>query len=172
MRYDGAISNDEIRFPSLGFAGFTLRTLDLAARRWSIYWIDSRYGRLFPSVQGGFDGDELPYIPEFSGSMTLDYYFPLGSWNGHAGGSWRWVGDRNTEVGEDPLALDGYDAIDLNADISNENWTFRLYVRNATDERAYQTVNSVASLVTGVEHHLGAVPIQPRTIGLEFDYRF
>jgi hypothetical protein len=34
---DGGVSVDEIRFASQGFAGCTVRTLDLAARSWSIY---------------------------------------------------------------------------------------------------------------------------------------
>ena len=54
---DGGVSVDEIRFASQGGSGCTLRTLDRAARRWSIYWINSREGRLFPPVHGGFDGD-------------------------------------------------------------------------------------------------------------------
>lgn len=53
----GMVSVDEIEFAGRGFSGATLRTLDLAAQRWSIYWIDSRDGRLFPPVHGGFAGD-------------------------------------------------------------------------------------------------------------------
>ena len=56
VMFDGAISVDEISFPSRGFAGMTLRTLDPATQRWSIYWINSASGRLEPPVHGGFDG--------------------------------------------------------------------------------------------------------------------
>lgn len=62
VRHDGAISVDEIRFPSLGAAGFTLRTLDHAAERWAIYWISSGSGRLEPPVWGGFDGDRGCFV--------------------------------------------------------------------------------------------------------------
>jgi hypothetical protein len=54
---DGIVSVDEIEFPTRGFSGCTVRTLDLATRRWSIYWINSRYGALFSPVHGGFAGD-------------------------------------------------------------------------------------------------------------------
>ena len=54
---DGIVSVDESAFPSRGFSGCTVRTLDIAARRWSIYWINSRSGILFPPVHGGFSGD-------------------------------------------------------------------------------------------------------------------
>ena len=48
---------DQIDFPTLGFSGLTLRLFDVAARRWSIYWINSRSGTLQPPVHGGFVGD-------------------------------------------------------------------------------------------------------------------
>jgi hypothetical protein len=53
---DGWVSVDEMRVASRGFSGCSLRTLDRAAQRWSIYWVDSTDGRLFPPVHGGFDG--------------------------------------------------------------------------------------------------------------------
>ena len=59
----GIVSVDEIDFPTRGFGGCTVRTLDLAARRWSIYWINSRVGTLSAPVHGGFNGDR----GEFSG---------------------------------------------------------------------------------------------------------
>ncbi len=164
-----------------------------------------------PSL-GGRAGDRLPNIPQFSGAITADYYFPLwgahsetvavadgkdakasvsgatpsvsgatlsGEWRGHVGLGVRLVGERKSAVESGgsvpgtPLAyqLDSYGALDLNADVSNANWTVRLYVRNATDERAYQTIGPVNTL-TGTVDHLNAVPIQPRTVGVEVDFKF
>jgi len=54
---DGRISIDENVFATQGFTGVTFRTLDVAARRWAIYWIDSRDGRVQPPVHGGWNGD-------------------------------------------------------------------------------------------------------------------
>lgn len=56
VMFGGAVSVDEISFPTRGFAGMTLRTLDPALQRWSIYWINSQSGQLEPPVHGGFDG--------------------------------------------------------------------------------------------------------------------
>lgn len=59
-RLDGCVSVDQIDFETLGFSGFsgcTLRSLDRAAQRWAIYWINSRVGRVEPPVHGGFCGD-------------------------------------------------------------------------------------------------------------------
>jgi hypothetical protein len=54
---DGQISIDENVFTSQGFTGVTFRTLDVEARRWAIYWINSRDGRVQPPVHGGWNGD-------------------------------------------------------------------------------------------------------------------
>jgi hypothetical protein len=54
----GGIANvDEIRFTTQGWSGMTIRTFDPATRKWSIYWVNSRTGTLFPPVAGGFSGD-------------------------------------------------------------------------------------------------------------------
>ncbi len=61
---NGLVSMDENVFESQGFSGLTVRTLDLATRRWAIYWVNSRSGRLEPPVHGGWHGDR----GEFYGS--------------------------------------------------------------------------------------------------------
>ncbi|MEU7891993.1 hypothetical protein AB0B45_03915 [Nonomuraea sp. NPDC049152] len=56
--FDGAASFDEITFPTKGFSGLTLRLFDPVTEEWSIYWANSKYGRLEqPPVVGRFDGD-------------------------------------------------------------------------------------------------------------------
>ncbi|MDA0638479.1 hypothetical protein OUY22_34160 [Nonomuraea sp. MCN248] len=56
--FGGGANVDEIRFPTRGFSGLTLRLYDPATRLWSIYWADSRTGTLgLPPMVGGFDGD-------------------------------------------------------------------------------------------------------------------
>jgi outer membrane receptor protein involved in Fe transport len=71
----------------------------------------------------------------------------------------------------EPLRVDDYWSLDLNAYVSNDNWTFRAYAKNVTDERAYQRINDFTALSGGVDN-LAAAPIQPRTVGIEVDYRF
>jgi hypothetical protein len=53
----GLVSVDDNVFPDLGAGGLSLRTLDVAAQRWNIYWVSSRDGRLCPPVTGGWNGD-------------------------------------------------------------------------------------------------------------------
>jgi iron complex outermembrane receptor protein len=153
-----------------------------------------------PSLNGKA-GDRLPFIPEFSGSFTVDYYFPLwgahyetvpvaggkdakeivspsqtarsGGWNGHLGLGVRYVSDSKSEVESSPNAFhqDAYAALDLNADVTNGPCTIRIFARNVTDERAYETVTPIIN-INGENDHLVGTPIQPRTVGIEFDFRF
>lgn len=51
---DGVLSVDEFEFPARGIKGCSIRTLDLAMRRWTIHWTTSKTGYLFAPVHGGF----------------------------------------------------------------------------------------------------------------------
>jgi hypothetical protein len=60
----------------------------------------------------------------------------------------------------------------LNADVSNNRWTVRLFAKNLTNERAYLGYAVLTNGLTGqTEQLLGAV-LQPRTIGLAVDVAF
>jgi hypothetical protein len=51
------ISNiEEHRIPAEDLSGVALRCFDRAAKRWAIYWVSERDGRLQPPVLGDFDG--------------------------------------------------------------------------------------------------------------------
>ena len=127
-----------------------------------------------PSL-GGLDGDRLPNIPKWAWSATVDYSFPLsGTWTGRVGGGLRYVGDSMSAFpsGSNPLPQDSYTAIDLNADASNDHWTLRLFVKNLTDERVYTNLTPLSNAATGQVEQVRGIPLQPRTIGVGFDYKF
>jgi quinol monooxygenase YgiN len=63
---DGVANVDEFVCPAKGFKGMSVRALDQKTGIWSIYWIDSRSGVLFPPVRGGFNGS----TGEFAGEDT------------------------------------------------------------------------------------------------------
>jgi len=49
---------DEIKFPTKGWSGMTVRHFELAKQQWNICWINSRDGKMdFPGQLGGFNGD-------------------------------------------------------------------------------------------------------------------
>jgi outer membrane receptor protein involved in Fe transport len=133
-------------------------------------------------------------VPDLTWSLTGDYYLPLGGdWALNLGGGLRWVDDRANAttyreltymtsppptvllqtIIEEPIVIEDYYALDLYAAVSNDHWTLRAYMKNATDERGYSSMGDVTDQVLGRgTHHNAATPIQPRTVGLEVDYRF
>jgi hypothetical protein len=61
----GGVANvDEIAFPTQGWSGMTVRAFNLERRQWSIWWISSKSGTLFPPVVGGFAGDRGEFYGE------------------------------------------------------------------------------------------------------------
>jgi iron complex outermembrane recepter protein len=123
----------------------------------------------------GFKGDRLPLVPQVAGSLRLDYAHPaFADWNYHAGAGLRYSG-RRYSVGL--FALDGlptaaYTALDANTDLSNSNWTFRLFAKNLTDKRAYLTSFSFGDLSGAAAVQNEGIVLQPRTLGLAVDYEF
>lgn len=139
----------------------------------------------------GLAGDRLPYVPKLAWSATAEYLFDIGRAQGQVGALLRGMGERLNDTTErqritmpgdastvldevltPPIEIDGYHAVDLYAGIEWDNWSLRAYVNNVTDERAWSTISPIASALTGVTDHWNGVPIQPRTFGLEVDYRF
>lgn len=137
-------------------------------------YTDATVSNDVPSLSGK-DGDHLPYIPKLSYSVTADYFLTLsGNWSTHFGAGYRWIDDRKSSLDSNPAALPlkSYGALDLNADVFNALWTVRLFARNVTDERAYQTMTAIDNLVLGGHHSVSAAPIEPRTIGLQLGINF
>jgi outer membrane receptor protein involved in Fe transport len=124
---------------------------------------------------GGRQGDPLPSTPLFSGSMTLQYEYPLeGDFKAQFDSVWRYVGARNTDfpdgvaVGEANYRLASYSTLDFSAGIARDVWSARLFVRNATDRYAYVFVVPAG----GPGEPSSNVILQPRTIGLSFDVKY
>jgi iron complex outermembrane recepter protein len=149
-------------------------------------------GPYLVELTSGLGTDKMPYTPKLSFSMTADYYFPIGNsdWEGHVGGGWRWVDDRVNGTTErqvildaatlaelattitPPLELGSYGALDLYASVGNGRWSLRAYVKNANDASGYSGMSGHQNQLTKLTEEYVAAPIQPRTVGLEFDYRF
>ena len=56
--------------------------------------------------------------------------------------------------------------------MGNGHWSLRAYVKNANDATGYSGISAHLNQLTSVTEEYVAAPIQPRTVGLEFDYRF
>lgn len=81
--FDGAISLDEMQFPTKGSYGMSLRLFDPEAEEWSIYWVNSTSYEVFPPVRGKWkDGgcwlvgedthDGRPILASYSWSDITD----------------------------------------------------------------------------------------------------
>ncbi|MGC4939646.1 hypothetical protein [Kribbella sp. DT2] len=77
--FAGAISLDEMQFPTKGSYGLSLRLFDPVAEEWSIYWVNSTSYEVFPPVRGKWkDGscrlvgedtyDDRPILASYSWS--------------------------------------------------------------------------------------------------------
>jgi len=105
--------------------------------------------RTFGDSVGALQGDSLPFVPEFTANLTLEYGWQLGELRAYAWGAYRYTGattgDFNpfvigngqqtdtpniqyTEFGE-------YGILSLRLGVEGTDWTGALFVDNATDER-------------------------------------
>jgi outer membrane receptor protein involved in Fe transport len=126
------------------------------------------------AAQSGVAGDPLPFTPEWSGSFTADYEFPLfSSWTARFGGGYRYVGARNVSFPANPVFIrtPSYEVVDLTAGLTNERWGIRLYAKNLTDERAYVTPGMVLD-PDNQPLQIASSILQPRAVGLGFDVKF
>lgn len=126
-------------------------------------------------VIGGLDGDRLPNVPEVSGSFRATYTHTLGGhWMGSLGVGLRVEGQRFSDVNHayDSRPIAGYGALDLNASVSNDHYTIRIYAKNVTDRQAYLTYNPLVNQASGDITQIEATTLQPRIIGLAFEARY
>jgi outer membrane receptor protein involved in Fe transport len=142
--------------------------------RASASYIDAILTEDAPTANGA-DGDQLPLVPKFAGSLRADYERnAFADWTFHVGAGLRHVGKRFSVglLALDGIQTDAYDAVDLNADLSDENWTIRLFARNVTDKRAYLTAFTFPDLSGASAIQTQGIVLEPRTVGLTLEYKF
>jgi outer membrane receptor protein involved in Fe transport len=126
---------------------------------------DAVLTQTFPAVVTLFgpSGARLPYTSRFSGSVSIDQKFPIGSVTGSVGGLVSYVGDRlGGFAGTDSVPrqdLPAYVRTDLHLGAEYGTWTYHFFVNNVFDRRGL------------LEGPLETFPpallyIQPRTIGM------
>jgi|GEM_PF-115289 len=126
-------------------------------------------------------GYQISNVPKRSLSVTADHdWQPADRWHAHLGGVFRWIDQEWGTTGAAfaiasvasaaPAALlPSYSVLDLNASIAKGPLTLRAFARNVTDQRAW--VNGTFEVGPPNAPGQSAVTIiQPRTIGVGFDY--
>jgi iron complex outermembrane recepter protein len=124
---------------------------------------------------GGANGDKLPYVPEVSNTLNLDYsWHAFGEFAGFLGGSWNYTGTRFTafssslDLVESHAKLPVYHTVKAQAGIDNGHYSVELFGSNLSNARGITEYgNSGGQNQTGL-----AAFIQPRTIGVQLGAKF
>jgi outer membrane receptor protein involved in Fe transport len=139
---------------------------------------------VIPAANYVLTGYQLSNVPKWSMSATADYAWALtNTWRAHLGSGFRWIGqewsgngavESRSSFGYPAVVLPHYSVLDLTAGIAKGPLTLRAFARNVTDQRAYLQSVTIADYVanppTPVE--INSRLVQPRTIGVGFDYSF
>jgi outer membrane receptor protein involved in Fe transport len=130
-----------------------------------------------PASTGAFpgqDGDRIPDVPEITGNFYADYSFPTfgGNWEAIARIDYSYVGESFRAFrSDDPRQRKQGDYSLVNLRVSFEDgdrYRIGIYANNVFDENA-----AVTHFVDANQRRPDQVtPIQPRTIGVSFGYRF
>jgi outer membrane receptor protein involved in Fe transport len=144
------------------FGGSPFRGLDI---RWVGAITDAELRDDAPGL-GGLAGDRLPYVPELTSSVSVDYSTDLTAGvSGNMGATWSHVGSQSGDFSSTPILsnnprLPAYDTFDLRAGMAFDRFRLDLIARNVTDEQGLVTYRSAG----GYNGQTGTgVIIQPRT---------
>jgi iron complex outermembrane recepter protein len=144
-------------------------------------YTEAAFTSVNPGLQYVLPGYQLSNVPKWTMSLTSNYEWALtGAWRAHVSGGGRWV-DRewgsssavqSLAVGAAPtVELPSYTVLDLNAGAAKGPLSVKVFARNLTDRRAFLQSNVIVDHTdtpVQIEHYL----LQPRTIGVGFDYTF
>lgn len=131
-----------------------------------------------PNV-GGFDGDPLPFVPEWTLGISGDYEWNvLGDSTAYVGAAVSYTGERTASFDDrvnlaDPTSdlreLDSYTTVDLRGGLQRDHWTLEFYVKNLGDVEGLTTFDSPGAYPNGAA---AIAVIRPRTVGMSLGVRF
>ena len=125
-------------------------------------------------ILGGASGEKLPYVPEVSSTLNVDYtWHAFGSYAGFVGASGTYTGTRFTSfsssgVTSSHVKLPTYTTVNLQAGLDDGHYSIEVFGSNLGNARGItEYANSGGANQTGL-----ASFIQPRTIGIELGAKF
>lgn len=124
----------------------------------------------------GTAGSQLPYVPKFTSTVTVDLEVPLSpSVTGAIGGAYSYTGKRFSNYNFDPSrsyrALPSYSLWSAQVGITVDRFTIQAYGKNLTDKRAVTNYDP-GSVIFGVPFPGTAGLIRPRELGLRLAANF
>jgi iron complex outermembrane recepter protein len=146
------------------------------------------------SATGIVDGRRLPTVPEFQLASAATYQWQAGEWLPYVTGTYQYVGDRFTQVGDQDLGtlnllsfapntiggpltqstfnydpkLPAYDIVNLRFGVRRANYDLSFFVNNVTDERALLAFDRER----GTRARIFFMTNQPRTFGVTTRFNF
>ncbi len=136
-------------------------------------------------IQGLRDGNRLPTVPRFQGSVSVGYEREVMSgWTGFSNLTYQHVGKRFTQISDQennprtvglfrnignttaaslifPLELPSYDILNLRVGVRGDGWEAAAFVNNLGDERAHLAIDRER----GLSARYGFLTNPPRTYG-------
>ncbi len=127
-----------------------------------------------PSI-GAINGYKLPYVPNVSNTLNVDYkWSAFGEWAAYVGGSETYTGTRYTGfssatyVIEPHVKLPVYNTVQVHFGLDNGHYNAEFYANNLANTKGIQDFSN-----SGGANQTGQVSlIQPRTFGIEVGYKF
>lgn len=115
------------------------------------------------------EGGRLPYSPEWTGNLLVDYEFSLGNFEGVASGGVSYLSEMplyftSGTLGSVAFSEESWISRASFAVRTPNGWTASLFVENLTDENVVLTPSTTAAISPVVRP-------RPRTIGLQFEYK-
>ena len=140
----------------------------------NVAYTDAKLTTNAPAAMG-VKGDQLPYVPRWTSSLTADYSAPLGDGAKlNLGATAKYTGDRESDFsGRFSKHLPSYVTVDLRAGIEVGRYSLSAFAKNLGDKRAYLVVQQEGLAPSNTPGAIYAASvIQPRQIGLEAAVRF
>jgi iron complex outermembrane receptor protein len=124
------------------------------------------------------DGEPFEYVPEITGSLTLEYRFPVMSSRDLAlNVNYRYVDEYVVSDGGFLASLgqtqrvEAYDRLDLRATMELGEWKVSAFVRNVLDSFDYTNI-SYNGFVAASPAEFLVMPLEPRTFGAVVSRKF
>ena len=144
-------------------------------------YTDSHLTSVIPESSYLAKGYQLPLVPKETVSVMVDYAFPpVAGWAARVGADYRYNGrswqslvETDSPLSTPTFSVPGYSVVNLNAGVSKDHLAVKLYARNLANSRALVGggYGILTNSATGARPTVGAF-LQPRTVGVGFDYEF
>jgi len=115
-------------------------------------------------VSVGRDGDPIPFVPDFTGAVAVQYEGEIApGWQGYVRGDLSYTAESFTQFNSNIAFFnrqDPYTIVDLRARLEYQDWSLMAYADNVFDKRADLTVIETVAILKSVFTN------RPRTVGL------